>query len=496
MYVLKNAFKSITRSKGRTILNLILIIVISLSACVALSIKNSADNARDITYGNLSVTASIITDRNKLMGGTKPDKDTMLEMMDKMQQSLSVEELEKYSQAESVKDFYYTGQTGLNGDVIEPYQSTDADAFKPSKGMGNMGGMGKMMSDFTIIGASSHNAMKTFIDGTNVITSGSVFEESDTSNNCVISSEVAVLNELEVGSTFTLVNPSKEDEVIEFTVCGIFECESTDSYSNQIYISYESLNKICEDSEAQAETITNQMTGTETTTALKNTVSGSYVLADIDGYESFQNEVTAMGLDTDVYTVSSSDITDFETSLLPLDNLSKFTMIFFWVVMAIGAVVLVIFNLFSIRERKYEMGVLAAIGMRKTKVAVQFLTEVFMVTIIAVIIGAGAGAAVSAPIGEKLLQNQIESVQTQNNKVDNNFGGGFSGKGNMRPGMQTGTTSGNNNIDYVDDIDIGTDFKVLAELMLMGIGLVLVSSSAGIISVLRYEPLKILTNRS
>lgn len=495
MYVIKNAFKSITRSKGRTILNLILIVVISLSACVALSIKSSADKARDITYGNLSVTASIITDRNKLMGGAKPNKDTMTEMMEKMQQTPSVEELEKYAGASSVKDFYYTGQTGLNGSSIEPYQSTDADSFKPSAGKGGMGGMGKMMSDFTVVGSSSHNAMRTFIDGTSVITSGSVFEQSDASNNCIISSEVAVLNELEVGSTFTLVNPSKDDEIIEFTVCGIFECESTDSYSNQIYVSYESLSKICADSEAQAKTITNQMTGAETTTALKNTVSGSYVLADIEGYESFQNEVKELGLDTEVYTVSSSDVADFEKSLQPLDNLSKFTMIFFWVVMAIGAVVLVIFNLFSIRERKYEMGVLAAIGMKKTKVAVQFLCEIFMVTLMAVIIGAGAGAAVSAPIGEKLLESQIQSVESQSSKVDKNFGGGFSGKQNMRPGMMSGTSS-NGNIDYVDDIDIGTDFKVLAQLMLMGIGLVLVSSSAGIISVLRYEPLKILSNRS
>ena len=41
MYIVKNALRSIFRSKGRSILILIIALVITLSACVTLSIRQS-----------------------------------------------------------------------------------------------------------------------------------------------------------------------------------------------------------------------------------------------------------------------------------------------------------------------------------------------------------------------------------------------------------------------------------------------------------------------
>lgn len=496
MYILKNAFKSIIRAKARTILFFTIVFVIATSGCVALSIKNSADKAKEITYNKMSVSATITTDRSKMMNGTKPSADNMQEMMDKMSQSLSLEELEKFAKAESVKDFNYTGSVGLNGtDEFQAYSSSNGNnSNNMMKDKMNMM-MGKNKSDFTLIGASSHNAMTSFSDGTTVITEGKVFDESDTSNNCVISKELAYVNDITTGDTFTVVNPSKEDETITFTVAGIFECESSDSLANHIYISYPSLQNIALNSAEVSETLTNKQTGAEYQTALVPHITGNYIFSDLTSYENFENEAAALGLDTETYTVSSSDATQFEQSLQPLENLSKFTNMFFWIVLIIGAVILIVFNLFSIRERKYEMGVLAAIGMHKSKVALQFLTEVFLITVLAVGISVAAGSAVSKPIGENLLSSQIASVKADNSQVNKNFGGNFGGRQPSKQGMNMKPDMAITNVEYVDNIDIGIDTTVVLQLMLMGIALTLVSSSAAIISVLRYEPLKILSER-
>ena len=78
-------------------------------------------------------------------------------------------------------------------------------------------------------------------------------------------------------------------------------------------------------SEASSQTAvisTDETTGMETTTAIPSQVSGTYVFADVESYYAFEDEVRELGLD-ETYTVSSADLTSYEQSLLPLENLSQ-----------------------------------------------------------------------------------------------------------------------------------------------------------------------------
>lgn len=492
MYVFKNAFRNIVRAKGRSILIFCLVLVIAISSCVALSIKTSADEAKDVAYSNMKVTAQIGFDRNSMMVD-KRDPEAMQEMMEMMSNTLSQEKLELYATSENVESYYYSSQTALNSleDGIEPY-SLDNGFMKPNKG-GVTGGsmLNKSSGDFTVVGYNSHDAMTNFIDGTLTISEGSIFDENNTNNLAVISMELAVLNDLEVGDTIELVNPSKEDELIEMIISGIFTCESTDAYSNEIYTSYDSLEKIYANSDEVAETVINDMTEIETSTALQNRIDSTYVFSTPEEFEAFKSDVETMGLDTSVYTVTSTDVGSFNKSMVPLDNLSNFTMMFFVVVLIIGSIILVIFNLFIIRERKYEIGVLSAIGMQKHKIAIQFLSEVMVITLMAVAVGTGIGATVSAPIGDVLLTSQVESIESESNDINANFGGGFKGE-RPKPGMKEEMSL---DVDYIDTMQTSTDFNVITQLMGIGILLALLSSSVAIISILRYEPLQILSER-
>ena len=90
-------------------------------------------------------------------------------------------------------------------------------------------------------------------------------------------------------------------------------------------------------------------------------------------------------------------------------------------------------------------------------------------------------------------------METTNENTNQNFGGGFQGNmGGFRPGNMGGNASQGNNaggVDYVVELNTTTDFTVLLSLMGIALLLTLVASSVGMISVLRYEPLKILSER-
>ncbi|MGN0178450.1 MAG: ABC transporter permease [Monoglobaceae bacterium] len=516
MYIVKNALKCISRSKGRNILIGVIVLVIAVSACVGLSIRQAAEKAKTDTLSGLTVTASISFDRqsmmNQMRNGSDSSAQTEGRSFDKKQfaalmgeaSSLSLDEYMKYAEADSVKDFYYSQTVSINGtDGFSPV-STETIEDSTSELSGDLGGgRGGMMggyssADFKIIGYSGEAAMTSFVNGTASITEGSIFEEGTENLDCIISEELAAFNDVSVGDTIALANPNNEEEIYSFTVVGLYTDSSANESAfgrgdmtandpiNHIYISYAALQSILSSSELLNENATN-----ETQTALTGSLSGTYVFADTDAYYQFEDDVRTLGLD-DSYVVSSADLAAYENSLMPLNTLSTTAGWFLLVILIIGAVILIVLNIFNVRERKYEIGVLTAMGMSKGKVAAQFLTEIFVVTLAAVIIGAGIGAASSVPVTNALLENQVEAQTSQENQIEQNFG-----RGNK---AMNGETVGNSQLfksesNYVTEISSAANMMVMIQMLGIAILLTLVSGAVSMLFIMRYEPLKILANR-
>ena len=544
MYIFKNALKCIGRSKGRNILIGVIVFIIALSACIGLSIRQAADSAREETLKTLKITANISFDRSSMMsdmrgegGSGSFDRDKFSENMEKMS-GLTLEEYEKYSKAETVEDFYYTVTTSVNGtenfssvttETEEDESSQSSNSGMPQMpggggfGGGFMGGFGKggigggMQGDFTITGYSGEQAMTTFIDGTAAMKDGEVFAEGTENYDCIIPSELAEFNSLSVGDSVKIANPNDEEEVYTLKVVGIYTDSSSNESgtgfmgmtasdpANQILVSYNALTKIIANSEKNATTETDEDTGRESSTKLNGQINASYVFADVDAYEQFKEDVTEMGLDEN-YTVSSNDIESFENSLVPLNTLGDLAGYFLLVILIIGAVILIVLNIFNVRERKYEIGVLTAMGMKKGKVALQFITEIFVVTIVAVVIGAGIGAVGSVPVTNALLENQVASQSNQSDRIEESFGRFPGGEQGSMPQMQAPSDDGGFNpfeslmgIDnenaYVTEITSATNVTVLLQMLGIGVLLTLVSGAVSMLFIMRYEPLKILANR-
>ena len=538
MYIIKNALKCIGRSKGRNILIGVIVFVIALSACIGLSIRQAAESAKEETLKNLKITATISFDRSSMMkefgsngssGGF--DREEFREKMENMS-SLTLEDYQKYAAADSVEDFYYTLTTSVNGtddfssvtteteDENSNSSSQNSNVPSYSAGMGNkgMGGFGKggigggMQGDFTLTGYSNETAMTEITNGTISINQGTVFTESTENLECIISDELAEFNSLSVGDKVKISNPNDEDETYTLKIVGIFTNSSSNETgtgfmsmtasdpANKIYLSYNALSKILAASEKNATTETDEETDKTYSTKLNGQLNGTYVFADVDSYEKFVTDVENMGLD-DSYTVTSQDIEAYENSMTPLNTLSKLAGYFLIVILCIGAVILIVLNIFSVRERKYEIGVLTAMGMKKGRVALQFITEIFVITIVAVVIGAGVGAVSSVPVTNALLENQVASQNDQADRIEQGFGRGektaqIPDSAENESVSPLDSLMGKNNANaYVTEISSAMNFTVVLQMLGIGVLLTVISGAVSMLFIMRYEPLKILANR-
>ena len=332
-------------------------------------------------------------------------------------------------------------------------------------------------SDFCIVGYSAETAMKSFINGDAAVTDGAMFDISKNDSSCIISQELAAFNDLSVGDSISISNPDDEEELHKLTVSGIYSNSSANSESfsrfgttsadpvNQILVSYKTMEKI-------------------TASEISGTLAATYVFEDVDAYEAFEKEARKLGLD-DTYVITSADIASFENSMTPLNTLSTIAGYFLLVILIIGAIILVVLNIFNVRERKYEIGVLTAMGMKKGKVALA-----------AIIIGTGVGAASSVPVTNALLENQVASQTAQSEQIEQNFGRGQGDQMSPDNGKKFTDMRGmNQETDYVSEISSAMNLTVVLQLFAIGLILTLIASAVSMLFVMRYDPLKILANR-
>ena len=295
------------------------------------------------------------------------------------------------------------------------------------------------------------------------------------SYECVISSELATLNEITAGDKITLKNPNDSDKTYEFTVTGIYEDNSSTGDTRNMYS--QAANKIITGSGVIDLLVQDDET-------LVTNITPSFVLNNKEVVDLFTEEVKQKGLN-EYYTISTN-LEELETATESIENVKTFATTFLMITLIISGVVLFVINMINIRERKYEIGVFRTIGVSKFKLTMQFVLELLIISIIMLMIGAICGSCLAKPCGNMLLQNEIEDAKAQEQEISDNFG-----KGPMDMKFK-----GSVQVKEIDTIDAIVDVKVVMELLGIGIILTLVSSLASMISIQRFSPLTILKERS
>lgn len=524
MYILKNAWISIVRNKSRNILIAIIITVISASCAITLAIRNSANKIVAAYENKYEVEATIGMDRRSLMEairGEENDKNSQEEMIEAFNNidSLTVSQIDSYGKSEYVKKYYYYYEINMNAKDLEEATdslvkettktetTTETKMHAPGERNFPRGGSQTTTSKkttttekifnekaangaFLIKGYSSLESMTDFVNGKYTISSGSIFTEfkkNQDEYSCIISEELASLNELKVNDKITLISSNDETKTYNVTINGIYK-ENTDTSNDMKSMFTQSANTIMVPSSFVEKILADDE-------ELNVTITPTFILNNKEVAEDFTKEIKEKGLN-EYYTVTNN-LNTINNATKSISNVKSFATTFLIITLLIGGVVLFVINMINIRERKYEIGVLRTIGMKKILVTLQFMIELLIITIAGLLIGAGLGSINSVKIANNLLSTEIANATEDQESIKKNFGQNDSSKDKQKePNFDFNAINGMVNIEIVDNINAIVDLKVLLQLFGIGILLTIISSISASIAIARFQPLTILKERS
>lgn len=167
--------------------------------------------------------------------------------------------------------------------------------------------------------------------------------------------------------------------------------------SNQIYINYNTVNQF-----------TDSQSSNKVTFYLKDPLLISQFIKD----------AKKLNLIDSIYKFDANDDA-YEQMIGPLKQTSAFCNSLVIISMIIGGIVLVALTILNIKSRKFEMGILLAMGESKLKIIAQLMFEGFIVAIIAF----GVSSSVSLPIGQAVANYSLsQQVQNSDSNQSNKAG--------------------------------------------------------------------------
>lgn len=515
MNFFKRAWLVTKAKKGRTGLLVLVTSAILIFVLAGLTIKNAANSAVESAKSKAGATVTLSVNREAMMKAFKPDSENSSDSNessgDSSDDSSAVTSVDlatakSIAEKDDVASYLFTTTTTATaGDGISAISTSSSsdDTSDSASTDSNQPDRGGMMAsgDFTITGVNSTDYVADFTSGTSEIKKGVGITSDTADNSAVISSDLADENDLSVGDTFTVSTTVDDTETsYTLTVVGIYDNSSTATTAQMMSNASNPQNNIYTNL-----TTANTMKG-ETDTL----DSAIYTLSNPKNMDAFVKEIKS-DIDIDSYSVTSSDEI-YEQMLSPLNNISSIAQNIVILVAVAGAVILTLIVILSIRERRYEIGVLMSLGENRLKIIGQFFTELLMVTVVSLVIASFAGNFVGNALGNQLLSSSTSTEQTTQNAGPGAGGPGQDTKSSdsntdtnsnqkpSAPGNGGGRGMGNmvamatSSSQEIDDLDIkltGTDVAKLGGIALL---ISFVSTILASIGIIRMKPKDILTS--
>ena len=463
MYIILNAMKNLLRNKGRNLLIAGVTLAIIITAVVTLTISNTAAKIIDDIRLDIGSKVDIAVDLFSSYGQEKP-------------RSLSMDEYLYYSESDYLQTAIFNVSMPAWSDTFFAVDDAEkgAQTFELQDGSGTIN-----FPTASLAGNSSPDTMLEFMENDReILPGGRMFEAL---NECIISEELAILNGAAVGDTIQIESVFPPVKAYTLNIVGIYS-DTTDEYENPMFGSLSYINR-------RNEIITSFDTvmavGWEDSYGLD--MSTEYYLKNPDDLSEFEAEVRSKGLPNGYNVSINQDAYDKVSG--PMSGLKGVANTFMSVILILGGIVLVLISYLAIKERKYEVGVLRAMGMEKSKIAFGIFSEAVMITALCLVLGLGIGSISAQPVANNLLAGQVEAAEKV--AAANDTGGKF-----LMSGGQTQTSDNASGFRPVSDIQVNLSADVIMQIIFIALALAALSGVVGIIRITKYEPLKILRERN
>lgn len=425
MYILKNAAANIFRNKNRNILLGIILFAIILTTSISIIINLTSV---EIINGYKAKFGSEVTLTNM---ANRDDKEK--------QKPLESSKLLSFAESKYVQAKEMTAEIAI---IPENLNVLD-DSSTPLEN-------GALSAKAMLKGSSNPKIDNDFEKGIKKVKEGKMYTKN--TNECIVSAKFAELNKLKVGDKINVISNIKDNPMkIVLIINGIYENKSIMNSSQSSISLYNPNNHIYTNFET---VVDSQIFKTYGIMDVK------MLLKDPDMLKAFKKELKAKGL-PDYYEVTTDEDT-YHLIVAPIEKIANISNNTTIAILGCGSAILLLLSLMTIRERKYEIGVLRAMGMKKSKVALGLVIESLIIMAVCLILGLSVAKLSQKTISKVIVETQIKETKEQNIVVEK----------------------------------VGFTKEAIKNISLMSLGLVMVSSLSGVFVVTRFEPSKILSEEN
>lgn len=489
MNFIKRALLSVKARKGKSFLQIFIFSVIGVLVLSGLAIQSAADKSAEMARQSLGGKVTLQLDMEKMLeerrsGGLRSQNGRGLQ-----REPVLVEDAEQLTSYQEVIYYNFISSSSAISDELVPIdlntveeddsaQSEEESNGSMFMGEGSMRSFG--MGDFSVEGIVFSETARDFVEDVSILIDGRHINEADLNSNVVMIEQLlAEENDLTVGDTITLLSVDEEN-TFELDVVGIYQTTDSEAMNdfgfmfsamtpyNKLYVPY---------------TVANDLKGTEFVGTIDSAVFYMDDPVNIDSFVTRAQEESAINFD--VFALDANDRL-YQQRMEPINNVASFSENIVYLVTIAGAIILGLIVMISIRERKYEMGVLLALGEKKSKLIGQFLVEIVVVAMIALGLASITGNFVADQVGNQLLNPQLQ--MEENSSTPDSFRD-ISGRFGMEGGF------GGVQAEPIDELVVEITASDIGKLALIGFMIAIISTLLPLLSVLRLQPKTILTKQ-
>lgn len=476
MNFIKRAWLNVIRKRGRTLLLILITSAILLFVLSGLMIQSAAEKAVQNAKESAGTTVTLSANRENAFRQMRKQKQGRTELN---LASVNLKKAKKIASSKYVKSYNVLSNTTATAKSFKAIKTTTGSSPQGDPLNGNSNSSSK--TSLSLSGVTATSVTSAFTDGDNKIISGRGITTSDQgTNHVVIEKELAKENNISVGDQIKI---NSNNKTVVLKVVGIYRASSSSTSANQMQQSDPSNTLyLASNYVSELKGSSNQVDSVVYT--MKNPAKAAVFIKQEKSI-----------INTSKFSLTTNNAL-YQTMLTPLNNIKSFAQKIVWLVCLAGTIILTLIVILMVRERRYESGVLLALGERKGKIVLQFLVELLMVLVVSSVIAVTGGKYAGNLLSKQLVQQATSQTVSSNTKRLNNSqlgGGNNSGisQGMNNPSQFGGAASQSQ--QQTTKLKLSLSIKTIAEVIGFGLLIITISILLGTINLLRLPPKKILT---
>ena len=336
-------------------------------------------------------------------------------------ETLLIEDIEAIAATKGIADYNITTVTTAARPVdFIRIEDEDVDQYS------DLGGV-------SLIGNKDMSMDSNFLSGNTFITEGRMIQEGE-KDVCVISSELADKNQLEIGSRirFGKCRDKEGSMTYEAEVVGIYQVKQPIA-PYMFGDTYRSENIIFTDLD-----FPEKVDGKAGDPLYEKAY---FKIADVNDYENVKKSVMEADIAWERYDLIDNN-GNMNTLSTNFNEMEKYSRALVWVISGAGLIILFLIFQFWMKSRNREIGIMLSMGTLKIRILAQIMTEALMIAAAAVLISFLAAPGVSGLTADYLVEQQIQSAEERDLLDEGKVAFSYEKSGQDVLGVEAEITSG------------------------------------------------------